>query len=967
MKQNNLRTFILFLSLVYSAIAFGASNNADSVYIGSLVVDDFTGEVIGNASVRVFDQNSHLVSESNSWGSPSMNNNRLANFIVRIPRSMKAAVIKVSKEGYDEYSENITVSIGKREIMVSIPTIKMKRSLKKEKEVLLDGVTVTASKVKMVMHGDTIVYNADAFQMSNGSMLDELIRRLPGVQLKGNQIMVNGRFVSSLLVNGSDFFKGNPAIALQNLPAYTVNKLKVYEREDGPNLMSEKRPKGTAPLVMDVSLKRHYMQGILANADLGYGTHDRWMARLFALRYTKTSRIGVFSNMNNTNDTRSPGTNGEWKVEQQQDGLTTQRTFGIDYLLNNSSKSLEFSGNTVYAHNSTMQEQISSNERFLAGGNTFGRSRNNLNNTTTYVQSQNYLKKIWSKTMLYLWPSFVYYRASDRTLAQSAMLTAAPDESRRGAALDSLFAPVASQRLYDIMTNRLADNALLNLHYYDAQLKGNVTFQIPKSPDLVTLETENRLFRMFKTAHSIYDLEYKDVERDFRNKYNKRRTNKFSTRWKAEYMYRGDVEYKYPFSVSMEYTHNYIGDNSDLFRLDKYAAYGAASDVHTGYLPSTRDSLQRAIDADNSYHSRIYKDHYKLSGRTPLIQLHVFGLNTFLKPGINYRREHIDYTRGSFSKSLTRKLWSWEPELYIDKEDCTLSYKVRKVLPELTDILDFAVTDNPLNIWRGNPNLKNTDIHSVNFYRSIRKYDENWYCTHLIHIDAYWQVMRNAIGQYVEYNRQTGAVRSTPMNINGNWSAGASFEFMGTVDKKKRLMLNTKTEVGYNNSVDYVAVDGQSTDSPRSSVRSAKADETLTLDYNLGKYAFGAKLRCAYLHAESPRSDFQTINTADVDYGLNATVELPLKLKLSTDITLYSRYGYSDPSMNTNNLVWNARLERTFGKFTVMADGFDLLGKLSNVRKVINAQGRTETWYNTVPRYAMLHVMYKMHFKPNRK
>lgn len=129
MKQNNLRTIILFLSLVYSAIAFGASNNADSVYIGSLVVDDFTGEVIGNASVRVFDQNSHLVSESNSWDSPSMNNNRLANFIVRIPRSMKAAVIKVSKEGYDEYSENITVSIGKRERRVSIPTIKMKRSL----------------------------------------------------------------------------------------------------------------------------------------------------------------------------------------------------------------------------------------------------------------------------------------------------------------------------------------------------------------------------------------------------------------------------------------------------------------------------------------------------------------------------------------------------------------------------------------------------------------------------------------------------------------------------------------------------------------------------------------------------------------------------------------------------------------------------------------------------------------------
>ena len=284
-----LRTILVFISLAFSVIAFGASDDADSVYISSLIVDDFTGEVIGNASVRVLDQDSNLVSTKDSWGSPSMNNNRLANFFIRIPRSLKAVTIKVSKEGYDEYSEKTDISIGRRERFVSLPTIKMKRSLKKEKEVLLDGVTVTATKVKMVMHGDTIVYNADAFQMSNGSMLDELIRRLPGVQLKGSQIMVNGRFVSSLLVNGSDFFKGNPAVALQNLPAYTVNKLKVYEREEGPELLAgQKHPKGTAPLVMDVSLKRQYMQGVLANADLGYGTHQRWMARLFALRYTKT-------------------------------------------------------------------------------------------------------------------------------------------------------------------------------------------------------------------------------------------------------------------------------------------------------------------------------------------------------------------------------------------------------------------------------------------------------------------------------------------------------------------------------------------------------------------------------------------------------------------------------------------------------------------------------------------------------
>lgn len=71
----------------------------------------------------------------------------------------------------------------------------------------LKEVKVTATLVKMVMKKDTVVFNADAFQLAEGSMLDQLVARLPGVELRGNgQIYVNGRFVSSLLLNGEDFF-----------------------------------------------------------------------------------------------------------------------------------------------------------------------------------------------------------------------------------------------------------------------------------------------------------------------------------------------------------------------------------------------------------------------------------------------------------------------------------------------------------------------------------------------------------------------------------------------------------------------------------------------------------------------------------------------------------------------------------------------------------------------------------------
>lgn len=94
------------------------------------------------------------------------------------------------------------------------------------KEIQLGEATVKATKLMMVMKGDTLVYNADAFQLAEGSMLDKLISMLPGVELKKDGVItVNGRRVDRLLVNGEDFFTGSPKVAIENLPAYTVDEV----------------------------------------------------------------------------------------------------------------------------------------------------------------------------------------------------------------------------------------------------------------------------------------------------------------------------------------------------------------------------------------------------------------------------------------------------------------------------------------------------------------------------------------------------------------------------------------------------------------------------------------------------------------------------------------------------------------------------------------------------------------------
>ena len=161
-------------------------------------------------------------------------------------------IVCVKSEGYETlyYDLNILPSEAKHsEVAHNIGVIRLHREMNRK----LDEVVVTASRIMMVMKGDTLVYDANVFQLSEGSMLDELIKQLPGVRLEsGGRITVNGHFVSSLLVNGKDFFSGDPKVALQNLPAYMVNKVKAYQKTPDDAYLTrspdEKGPRMDDPL-----------------------------------------------------------------------------------------------------------------------------------------------------------------------------------------------------------------------------------------------------------------------------------------------------------------------------------------------------------------------------------------------------------------------------------------------------------------------------------------------------------------------------------------------------------------------------------------------------------------------------------------------------------------------------------------------------------------------------------------------
>ena len=144
----------------------------------------------------------------------------------------------------------------------------------------------------------------------------------------------------------------------------------------------------------------------------------------------------------------------------------------------------------------------------------------------------------------------------------------------------------------------------------------------------------------------------------------------------------------------------------------------------------------------------------------------------------------------------------------------------------------------------------------------------------------------------------------------------------------------------YEKSVDLIGLAGTYA-SNRSIVESLNYIADLQLNYRLGQSSIGFISKGNWAHVDGTREDFEAFNVSDFNYGLTAQLQLPWDFRLGTDLTMYSRRGYLDKSMNSDDL--------------------------NNVTRTMNAQGITETYSNVIPRYVMLHAVYHFNIIPKKK
>lgn len=887
---------------------------------------------------------------------------------------------------------------------------------------VLNTATVSVSAARIEQKGDTTQFNAAAYRVPEGSTLEALVKQLPGVEVSDDgTIKWNGKTVNEFLVNGKDFFKGDTKIAMKNLPTEMINQIKAYQKQSEYTEQTG-IDDGEETTVLDIYTKTKLKNSWFTNLDVAYGNHDRYSANLFTNRFTDRTRVSAFGSMNNTNNKSYGGGYGR----NAGGGLVAEKKAGMDFNWENDKKKkeagkLEIGGAVNYEHMNSDALTSSNSETFLSAGksSSFGNSWRNHGNKRTNFNSDFRIK--WSPdslTQITFRPSYSYSESSNTSSSLSATFSENPfDIDGILNPLDSIFAQNVMENnpeLYAIMvnTNRRLSTGNTKNHNVNGNL--NVTRRLNAKGRNISLKLRGGYSTTESENFSISHISYNPQSmRD------PRFLNQYSTTPSKRYNYSVRLGYAEPFTqnwigeLRYQYSYKYTDSDRSRFNLDslayepyasmfpEFAAYGDPDNFPAlGSLPNKDGVLNYIRDLNNSqYATYKYYNHSVNAGIRYKSKTIRFNAGVNLNPektkmAYNRPGQHIDtlITRNTFKVSpQARFRYKFSSTRNLD-----ISYSGQSSQPSMTDLLAIVDDSNPLNISMGNPGLKPSWNNSFNLDYNDYNVEKQLGIATNVSFDHH----TNSIANRMIYDETTGVRYTRPENIDGNWNGRAMFMLSSALGKKKLFSLNTFTHFTYDNAVGYVSRFDSKLPSPqpgsrylmplpetphtsfqksdsydfynrlfeqadaqKNTTRTFTVSQSMRAAYRNSWYDIGAIGRVKYQHARASVRENANMDTWNFAYGANANFNFNFGLSISTDIRMSSRRGYSDASMNTNELLWNAQIAYSFLKHraaTLSFQIFDILQQKSNISRQLSATQRVDNWNNSIESFFMVHFIYKL-------
>lgn len=954
------RPFLLFVLALFAATFSMAQDK--KVKVSGNVTDFETAEPVIQATVQ-------LMTLPDSVFRAGATTDMKGNFELEEKLVQGKYTLKVSFIGYG--SENCDFAVTGDTHTVRFDSVRLKTDA-----LLLKEAVVEAQIAQVQVVDDTVMFNAETFRVPEGSMLEELIRKLPGYEVGDDgSVTYNGQTVTKILVGGKEFFSGDKNIAMKNLPAKMVKKIKSYEKKSDLAEMTG-IDDGEEELVLDLVVKDDAKKGWFSNFDLGYGRptqetaydiNNLYSAKGMVNRFKDNEHYSLIMSTNNVNDNGFPGGGGRGgrgggngMTQSSMGGFSMAKNFGDEVEKNKYQYML--GGGVRFSHRNSDVQSESASETFLTAGNanSFSNSRSTSNNRSLSVNAD--LRFEWrpdTLTDIVFRPSVGYSTSGNTSENLSATFNRDPYETLEE--LEKHDSDPLDDTWVDSLYNSRVNfsnrqsggggestnvNANLTVNRKFGNEGRSLTFDLrggySNSENYSNSTSTTRLYQ----RDSIYTINRRNETPSVSYNYNTR-VMWSEPLWEATFL-QLSYQFSYRYNDSKRSTYNLAAD------LDSWGV--PDWNLPTNYKDSIDYALSRFATYENFDHDitaqlRFIRDKYNMNVGFTLLPQH---------SRMRYQGQNIPDTL------VTRTVFNFTPTMnfryrWTKQTSMRINYRGRSSQPSMTDLLPITDNSNPLNITMGNPGLKPTFNNSLN----VNFQDFKVETLRNLSANVGFNNTLNSIVNKITYDETTGGRISQPTNLEGiwsNWSTNAGFTY-NTALPNQKFKVTSSTNARYNYQEGYVRTVTEA-GFPLAATRSVNLSERLSGSFQNDWFEVTMQ---GYLNYSRARNNLQpTANrdTYNFSYGPSTNINLPWwNLKLSSDISMNSRRGYSDPDFNTDELIWNAQISKSFlaqNAATVSVQMFDILRQQSNVSRVINATMRSDTWYNTVNSYFMVHFIYRL-------
>ena len=957
-----MKRFLISLAVLLTA----ALSTLAQRTISGTVVDDQKEAVI-QATVALLKSDSTLVTNSMT--------NASGQFSLTAPKDGKY-LVRVTYVGYKTLYRQVTMA-GKPLKLGTLPI--------EVDAVMLKGAEVVKNVARVYSKEDTIIYNASAYKTPEGAVLEELVKRIPGAEVSDDgKITINGKEVKKIKVDGKEFMTGDTQTAMKNLPTSIVERVKAYDEKSDLSRITG-IDDGNEQTVLDFGLKRGMNRETVANVDAGIGTEKRYTGRLMGMTFRDGFRLMGFGNANNVGDRGFRGGASQ--------GLSAPKMAAVNMNYEKTGV-LKLDGSVRWNHRNTDQWSRTATENFVSSTGAFSNSVSQNYSRSTSWNGQFRIE--WTPdtmTNIHFRPSFSYSSNDSKSSSTSAAFSQDP-YSYVDYALNtrtSIFDALNYMR-----TNYAADSLVVNsrdngsLSYSDNNSFGGELQLNRKLNNMgrnITLQLTGNYSEGDSKAISLQDVtlyQLMNYTYDGDSTYMKNRYNLTPTK---NYNYSARLTYSEPIATAtylqFSYNFQYRYTKSDRSTYDfsmptpyPTGSFGDLQSLGFSYRDWSRytDRMETLQPLANFYDSQLSQfSQYKNYIHTAEVMLRVvrkaynFNVGVQVIPQTSkftYRYLGVDYG------TTTRNVVNWSPTANFrwklsDQGQMRFTYRGNTSQPSMTDLLEIYDDTDPLNISKGNKNLKPS--FSQNFNWRYNDYFQRHQT--FIFANLEFSTTSNAVASKVLYDPKTGGRTSTRDNINGNWNTRAEFMFNTALDTLGRFNMNSRTTARYAHSVSYLdqySVTRNQADMGnvlKNAVNETTLGQRLGFSYRNDWFEFEPNGSVNYTFGRNKLQSSGNQDTWNFSYGFNATAQLSWGMQLSTNLGMTSRRGYSDKSMNTNELIWNAQIAQSFLKgkpLSVRLEFYDILGQQSSFSRTLNAMMRSDSESNAINSYVMLRVNYRL-------